>query len=387
MNPGPTFPELSTAMLTDHCHLRIPSQPDWIAPTVDYLVARASQCGAVHPNRAVKVMLALNEALTNSIIHGNLGISSRLKEESDRAFAQAVAARCSDPAYALRPVDIHVSYDGRQLRWVFSDQGDGFDVESVLGRLDAGEMGPLRPSGRGMMMIRAFIDELRYEDRGRRAVLVLHRAAGEEKRSEPRWPLNGRVHVAPIDDQGRVCWEDSRDAVSRNISTGGLAFLGNGLPPAERVLLTIPGSQPPVQVQAEVRHWHALGGNVVEVGCRFEAPDSPALAGAAPGPVAQLVAQLAERQKPFAERRSAQRVPYTECIEVELAGGEVLHGFGRDLSRGGIGFLAPRNLAHEVVGLRLPGHGQGPLVVRARVVRSTRLVEEFHDIAAQFLPD
>jgi hypothetical protein len=140
-----------------------------------------------------------------------------------------------------------------------------------------------------------------------------------------------------------------------------------------------------LQVQAEVRHWHALGGNVVEVGCRFEAPVAATEAGVTPSPVAGLLAHLVEQQKPHSERRSSLRVPYTECIEVELPTGEVVRGFGRDLSRGGIGFLAPRNLAHEIIRLRLPGNGQGPLVVRARVVRSTHLVDHFHDIAAQFV--
>jgi anti-sigma regulatory factor (Ser/Thr protein kinase) len=182
------IPDLSSAALVDHYHLRIPSKPEWIAPTIDYLMDRAARCGAVQPSRAMKVRLALNEALTNSIIHGNLGISSKLKEESDSAFARAVAARCSDPSYAMRPVDIHVSYDGQRIRWVMTDQGEGFDVGAVLARLDEGSMDPLRPSGRGLMMMRAFLDELHYEEQGRRAILVLHRSSGSEKRKQPRWP-------------------------------------------------------------------------------------------------------------------------------------------------------------------------------------------------------
>src|SRR5262245_44047741 len=95
-----------TAAGTDHCHLRIPSEPEWIEPTVDYLVRRATRCGAVAPTRANRLMMALHEALTNSVIHGNLGISSALREQSDEAFALAVTARCADPAHARRVVDV-----------------------------------------------------------------------------------------------------------------------------------------------------------------------------------------------------------------------------------------------------------------------------------------
>ena len=378
--------DLPSAVLAERCHLRIPSKPSWIAATIDYLMARAGHSGAVHPSRAMKVMLALNEALTNSIIHGNLGISSKLKEESDRAFARAVAARCSDPEYAMRPVDIQVNYDGQKTQWVFGDQGEGFDFQTVLTRLEEGQLDPLRPSGRGLLMMRAFLDEVRYEEGGRRAILTLHQDS-EEKRSQPRWSINRRVGVAPIDDQGRVHWEASREVVGRHLSSGGIDFLGVGLVPAERVGLTISLGEQLVQVQAEVRHWRALEGNVVEVGCRFETPltvterEQPASACDALG---RLVARLTEQQKPHEERRSSVRVPYSDCVEIELSSGEVLRGFGRDLSHGGIGFLAPRNLINQTVGLRLPGE-QGPLLMRARVVRSTRLVDDFHDVAAQFV--
>src|SRR5262249_53533780 len=143
---------LSPTMLGDHYHLRMASNPDLIAPTIDYVMERACRCGAVQPSRAMKVMLALNEALTNSVYHGNLGISSKLKEESDSAFAEVVAARCADSDVARRHVDIHVSYDGRCIRWVFTDQGEGFDAAAALRRLDEGGQDSLRPSGRGLLM-------------------------------------------------------------------------------------------------------------------------------------------------------------------------------------------------------------------------------------------
>lgn len=383
-------PDLAAAVVADHCHLRIPSRPEWIAPTIDYLMQRAAQSGAVHPGRTTKIMLALNEALTNSIIHGNLGISSRLKDESDAAFAQAVASRCADPAFALRMVEIRASYDGRVARWSLHDQGEGFDVAEALGRLDAGGLDPMRVSGRGLLMIRAFTDEMRYEDNGRRLELLLHRTK-DEKRGGPRWALNGPVGVVPLDEEGLPSWNERREALGRNISSGGLAFLGTGPVPGERVLLTLPGGDEPFQVQAEVRHWQPLAGNVIEVGCRFETPGPPGPEQLDPvsAELARLVALLSERQRPFGERRSALRVTYTECIEVELPDGEVRRGFGRDLSRTGMSFLCMGSLPRTVVSLRLPPtEGQrAPLRVRAAVIRSTHLVDGFYDVAAEFLRD
>src|SRR3954452_12712935 len=95
----PLAPDPATAVLADHCHLRIPSQPDWIGPTAEYLVQRALRCGAIGPAGEMKLTIALHEAVTNAVIHGNLGISSELKEHGGDAFFRAVKERLADPAH------------------------------------------------------------------------------------------------------------------------------------------------------------------------------------------------------------------------------------------------------------------------------------------------
>src|SRR5262249_46447822 len=129
-------PDISGAFTADSCHLRIPSRIGWIEPTVAHLVARATQCGAVRPARAGRVTLALHQGRTNAVIHGNLDVSSELKETGDHSFAQAIAAREADPAYSARVVDIQARYDGRTIAWTFTDQGKGFDHAQALRRLE-----------------------------------------------------------------------------------------------------------------------------------------------------------------------------------------------------------------------------------------------------------
>jgi anti-sigma regulatory factor (Ser/Thr protein kinase) len=384
MSSEPNTPELAEAVIADHCHLRIPSLMEWIEPSVDYLVNRASLCGALHPNRSTKVMLALIEAVTNAVVHGNLGISSALKEQSGHEFADALAARCADPAYACRMVDIRASYDGSVLRWVITDQGAGFDVEAALRRLDE-PPDLLRPSGRGLMMIRAFTDGMQFEDNGRRLTLLLRRQP-DENRASPRWPFQQEVHVAPIGEDGQADLSRGGPALTRNISAGGIALLQTHIATQGRILVTIPTpSGEPVQIPASVRHWHALGDGVLEVGCRFEAAAPaegipPELEG-----VHALVETISQSQAAQAERRASVRLPYTRPVITVLDDGSEVAGFGRDLSRGGVAFLATRHLPASDVRLVLPQPSGEPIVVRARIVRCTHLAEEFHDVAARFL--
>jgi anti-sigma regulatory factor (Ser/Thr protein kinase) len=381
--------DLSDVVVADRCHLRIRSRPEVIAATVDYLVGRATQCGAVRPAQTSRVMMALHEALTNAVIHGNLGVSSDLKEHGDHAFVEAVTARCADPGFADRVVDIQASYDGESARWVFTDQGAGFDVERILGRLEADGPDPTRPSGRGLLIMRAFVDEMSYDQGGRRLTLTLRKAP--EKRSCPRLPIVQGLSVAPIDGDGLVHPEASRQAMARDISEQGIGFLQAQLVESARVMITIPTPGEPISLPATVRHCRQVG-DLVEVGCRFDAsfpgPDSrgptrdPGLSA-----LYHLLDRLAAKQQPSEERRRDPRLPYTECISVQLADHAPLRGFARDLSRGGIAFFTTANLPCEAVGLSLPPGESAPAVhVRAQVIRCTRLMDGFYDVAARFMP-
>lgn len=378
------MPDLADAVVLDHCHLRIPSLPEWVEPTVDYLIRRGSLCGGLHPNRTTKVMLALVEALTNSIVHGNLGISSALKDEDDQLFAELLSTRCADPAYAGRIVDVRATFDGNELRWTITDQGTGFDVESALRRLEEEQPDPTKPSGRGLLLIRAFMDEFRYEDRGRRLILILKGDHARESRVVERLPFSQGVQVTPMADNGQVDWSATHSALARNISLGGIALLQSQLSNPGRVLITIPNGDSPIQIPAEIRHWHALSETVVEVGCRFETNTKT-------GPVSNdelsaLVNRTIENHQPETERRVSLRVPYTECLGIDLLNGTQARGFGRDLSRGGISFFCAIALERGPLFLTLPqGTNAEPLRVRAEVLRCTQLVEGFYDVAARFM--
>jgi anti-sigma regulatory factor (Ser/Thr protein kinase) len=100
------------------------------------------------------VALVLQEALSNSVIHGNLEISSDLKEREGQAFLQALVARAAEPDFASRSVEVLVQYDGAQCQWIITDEGQGFPVEKVLGEDHGAEPALIRCSGRGIILMR-----------------------------------------------------------------------------------------------------------------------------------------------------------------------------------------------------------------------------------------
>jgi anti-sigma regulatory factor (Ser/Thr protein kinase) len=379
-------PSLADVVLGEQFLLAVPSRPEWIEPVVEHLAGRALQCGAVRDRQGARITLALHEALTNAVVHGNLEISSDLKEQGERAFAEAVAARCADPRYAERSVEVRATYDGRWMRWTLTDQGRGFDVQAALKRLDEDEGLEYRPSGRGMLMMRSFVDELRWEEGGRRVILGV-RKAEPEKRAQRRVPLHQNVRVAPLGDDGTVHWDAAQDALARDVSLNGMGLLQTGLEETERILITLPIEGQAVSIPAEVRHWQHVGENLVEMGCRFEAVLPAPRPEEAPGPaLAALVRRLGQRQIPFVERRQSPRVVYTACVEVEGGAEGPEQAFGRDLSRHGIAFITTTPLPLEVRRLTLPqDEDRPPLRVAAQIIRCTRIMDGFYDVGARFL--
>src|SRR5262245_55390964 len=125
-------PHLPGFVAAEQMRICLPSRPDWIEPTVEYLRQRAVLCGACRESRSGKLMLALHEGLSNAIVHGNLQVPSSLKEQGDTAFAEALAQRVADPHYVERVCDIVMDYDGQRCQWIITDQGNGFDFKGVL---------------------------------------------------------------------------------------------------------------------------------------------------------------------------------------------------------------------------------------------------------------
>jgi anti-sigma regulatory factor (Ser/Thr protein kinase) len=388
-------PDLPGQVIAERTHLSLPSFPHWIEAAVTYLRHKAVLSGACQESRSAKLMVALHEALSNAVVHGNLELSSDLKEGGDNAFAEALAQRIADPHYSERVVEVLVDSNLEHCRWIITDQGAGFDVEATLKKKQSDDPEEFLASGRGILIMRSFLDEVAYEMGGRRLVLTLRRESGHEKRRSSRVPLTQPLHVAPIRSDGTVDWDAAYAALSKNLSDSGVSLFQEKLAETNRILLGISINNQFHYLPAEVRHCRSLGGDMVELGCRFQhKADEP------PGSVAEVSEEtaqvheavnllLAQHQTPFPkvdDRRRDQRVVYNERIEVwSGASAEPITGFARDLSRSGIAFIATVPLSLEITVVFLPRDAGPSLRLRSQVVRCTKIMDGFYDIGARFL--
>jgi anti-sigma regulatory factor (Ser/Thr protein kinase) len=392
MENDPDLLHLLVGLQSEQTRLRLPSRPDLIESAVEYLRHKAVLVGVCPPAQSARLGMALHEALSNSVVHGNLEISSELREGDDGAFARALAARSADPEFVSRVVEITVDFDGTRCEWTLTDQGKGFDVDRVKSCEPANEADLLRPSGRGILMMRALMDEVRYEAGGRRVTLTLRRR-GEEHRQETRVEHQFPVQVAPIRLDGSIDWQAAQEGISRNLSLGGMAVFQAKLAATHRVLIAMTTEGHTLYVPAEIRHCRSIGDGMVELGCRFQPGSVATPSGHATGSSAEaeeaiglLIDRFQGDEEVQDERRAHPRVAYSERVEITgTHPGEPTFGFARNLSRGGIAFITTSPLSLEEKGLSLRLKGQGMVRVRAAIIRCVKIMEGFYDIGARFV--
>lgn len=98
------------------------------------------------------VKLALEEGIVNAIKHGN-GM---------------------DPS---KNVFVQCAYDGNKVSVIIEDEGPGFDPSDVPDPTDDDNLE--KPSGRGLMLMKAFMTTVEYNDRGNRVLLEKERSPDE----------------------------------------------------------------------------------------------------------------------------------------------------------------------------------------------------------------
>jgi len=119
----------------------------------------------------MQVGVGVHEAAVNAMVHGNLEIRSSLKVDDWDLYHRTVAERSTTLPYRDRRVVVVVRAERkRELLIRIADEGPGFDPSRLPD--------PTAPenltsgSGRGMLLIRTFFDEVRHNPKGNEITLV-----------------------------------------------------------------------------------------------------------------------------------------------------------------------------------------------------------------------
>src|SRR5262245_59368496 len=117
--------------------LTIPSRLEEME-AVHELIGHAVQEFKLDDELAHWIELSISESMINAIKHGNK----------------------ADPA---KKATLRISSDGKSIEIIVEDQGCGFKLDNVADPTDTANL--LKPNGRGLLIIRSFMDEVDLSER------------------------------------------------------------------------------------------------------------------------------------------------------------------------------------------------------------------------------
>ncbi len=122
----------------------------------------------------MRVGIAIEEALNNAAEHGNLELESSLRDADMGAYFREVRARCQELPYRDRHIRTVCHFSRGEAVVQISDEGSGFDPSTLPDPHDPANLEAT--SGRGVTLMRMFMDEVRFNDVGNEVTMIKRRA-------------------------------------------------------------------------------------------------------------------------------------------------------------------------------------------------------------------
>ncbi len=129
-------------------HERIPSSLDVGHSTIERIIS-ALEANQWEGRDLFHVQLAIEEAIVNAITHGNKYAEGKLVELEIRVDPRTTFMRVKDQGAGFKPAEV-------------PDPRDDDHLECT--------------NGRGVLLIREFMSEVRYNDRGNEVTMIKHRS-------------------------------------------------------------------------------------------------------------------------------------------------------------------------------------------------------------------
>jgi CheY-like chemotaxis protein/anti-sigma regulatory factor (Ser/Thr protein kinase) len=153
------------------------NDPTLIAPMTDFVKMTMESVELGDQTAQRHCALAMEEALINAMFHGNLELDAVEVQSARKAMHEGrttpeVSQRSQLDPYSDRKVHIDIEFKAKAVTMLIRDQGRGFDA--VGGLATANQISQLSDEGgRGLTLIRKFMDEVQFNGDGNEIKLQL----------------------------------------------------------------------------------------------------------------------------------------------------------------------------------------------------------------------
>ncbi len=121
----------------------------------------------------LRVGIALEEALKNAYYHGSFEVGRSIDSPDHWAYSEMVDQRRYELPYRDRRIHVMANISRDEARFIVRDEGPGFDVTGLPAVTEMENAD--QPVGRGVILMRSIMDEVRYNDTGNEVTLIKRR--------------------------------------------------------------------------------------------------------------------------------------------------------------------------------------------------------------------
>ncbi len=144
------------------------NEPSMIGPAIEHMQGNLPDWS---DRDRWQFAMAIDEALVNAMHHGNLEVDSELREsENEQNYYDAIRDRKQTSPFCHRRVRVEAEFSDRHICVQITDEGKGFDVNRVSDPTSETNLHCV--SGRGLFLIRSFMDQVSHNQVGNQITMT-----------------------------------------------------------------------------------------------------------------------------------------------------------------------------------------------------------------------
>jgi CheY-like chemotaxis protein len=180
--PDPDQERIIESLEETHLRFALANDESLVRPLIRRLEEIVHEMGLCDQAELIRLAVALRESIVNAIDHGNLELDSELRQDDERVYHGLGKERRAQSPYRERRVRIDASVTPTEGIFTVRDEGPGFDPSTLPDPTDPANL--CRIGGRGLLLVRTLMDEVRFNDTGNEITLVKRRQAPPRCESE-----------------------------------------------------------------------------------------------------------------------------------------------------------------------------------------------------------
>ena len=161
-------------MTRSDCAFVLENDCTLFGPLVTYLLDEIAPNGALRRDRSVRGLAwPWKKPFPTRCFTATSRSGPNLREEDDKTYYALIEQRRLETPYRDRRVHVEAELSREWVRVVVRDEGPGFDPSTLPDPTDPANLEKV--SGRGVLLMRTFMDEVIYSDSGDAVTLIKHR--------------------------------------------------------------------------------------------------------------------------------------------------------------------------------------------------------------------